>query len=139
MSFSFPPFGIVMSLMARATQHYQICKPFMPQPLVGAVMHLQAAICATQNTRSAIVYKRHLALNAPCDRAHVVGVGGRVAAACGHWCSWYFKNSENLFTNGALIVGLCVLSRTHPLRCLAVPCHVMPRLATPNHACRAWP
>ena len=57
----------------------------MPQPLVGAVMHLQAAGSATQYARFAIVCKRHLALNAPCDRAHVVGVGGRVAAACGHW------------------------------------------------------
>ena len=55
----------------------------MPQPLVGAVMHLQAAGSATQHARFAIVCKRHLALNAPCDRAHVVGVGGRVAAA-GH-------------------------------------------------------
>lgn len=56
----------------------------MPQPLVGAVMHLQAAGSATQYARFAIVCKRHLALNAPCDRAHVVGVGGRVAAAGGH-------------------------------------------------------
>ena len=70
--------------MARATQHYQICKPFMPQPLVGAMMHLQAAGSATQHARFAIVCKRHLALNAPCYRAHVVGVGVGVAAACGH-------------------------------------------------------